>query len=125
MSDSNDFGAFVAGFVVGGLVGAAVALLMAPQSGEETRTLIRDRSIELRDKAVEYGQDTRARAEKALDDARMRADEAIEDLRVRSDELAQVVKARATELQERVQPPAAAPAPVEEVEIQEPPDVVG
>ena len=33
----SDFGAFLAGFFVGGLIGAAVALLIAPQSGEETR----------------------------------------------------------------------------------------
>ena len=39
----SDFGAFFSGFLIGGLVGAAVALLMAPQSGEETRTLIRDK----------------------------------------------------------------------------------
>ena len=33
MSDKNgDFGAFVSGFLIGGLVGAAVALLFAPQS---------------------------------------------------------------------------------------------
>ena len=36
MSDNNDeFGAFLVGFIVGGLSGAVVALLFAPQSGEE------------------------------------------------------------------------------------------
>ncbi|MGH2607283.1 MAG: YtxH domain-containing protein, partial [Anaerolineales bacterium] len=50
MSDrDSDFGAFFSGFVIGGLVGAAVALLMAPQSGEETRHMIRDKGIELKD----------------------------------------------------------------------------
>ena len=44
----NDFGAFLAGFVVGGVIGAIAALLLAPQSGEETRTMIYDRSIELK-----------------------------------------------------------------------------
>lgn len=76
MSDqSGDFGAFLSGFIVGGLVGAAVALLMAPQSGEETRVLIRDRSIELKDKAVEAAEDARVRAEAAAEEARMRAEE--------------------------------------------------
>ena len=38
MSDNNsDFGAFLAGFVIGGLVGAATALILAPQSGQEIR----------------------------------------------------------------------------------------
>jgi gas vesicle protein len=103
MSDNNDFGTFFAGFVIGGLVGAAVAMLLAPQSGEDTRTLIHDRSIELRDKAVEVGQDARGRAEKALEDARVRADAAIVDLRERSEDLARLTKERTAELQQRGQ----------------------
>ena len=51
MADRNggDFGAFVSGLIIGGLVGAATALLLAPQSGDETRTMIREKSIELKD----------------------------------------------------------------------------
>ena len=51
MADNSGGGAFFAGLVIGGLVGAAVALLYAPQSGEDTRAQIRDASVELRDKA--------------------------------------------------------------------------
>jgi len=94
MSDNNDFGSFVAGVIVGGLVGAAVALLLAPQSGEETRTLIKDRSIELRDRAYEVGQDARLRAEKALDDARIRTDAAIDELQYRTQEVARIARER-------------------------------
>ncbi len=86
MSDSNDFGNFFAGFIMGGLVGAAVALLLAPQSGEETRAIIKDKSIELKDKAVEYSQDAKVRAEQAMLDARTKVGAAIDDLRVRTDE---------------------------------------
>jgi gas vesicle protein len=71
----GDFGAFLAGFVIGGMIGAAVALLMAPQSGEETRTIIHDRSIELKDKAVEKAETVRIKAETAAAEARARADE--------------------------------------------------
>jgi len=92
MSDNNDFGTFFAGLIVGGLVGAAVALLLAPQSGEETRTLIHDKSIELKDRAVEYGQDARTRAAAALEEARVRADQALEEVRFRTDELARVTR---------------------------------
>jgi gas vesicle protein len=92
MSDNNDFGTFFAGLIVGGLVGAAVALLLAPQSGEETRTMIHDKSIELRDRAVEYGQDARARAVAALDDARARADQSLEEVRYRTDELVRLTR---------------------------------
>jgi gas vesicle protein len=110
MSDNNDFGTFFAGLIVGGLVGAAVALLLAPQSGEETRTLIRDKSIEIKDRAVEYGQDARARAAAALDDARVRADQAIEEVRYRTDELARVTREKVS---------GAKPAVA--VEVEEPP----
>ena len=48
MSDRDDFGAFIVGFLVGGLTGAAVALLFAPQSGAETRALIREKAIEIK-----------------------------------------------------------------------------
>ena len=58
MSDHDDFGVFLIGFVVGGVAGAVAALLLAPQSGEETRALIKDKSIELRDKATETAEKT-------------------------------------------------------------------
>jgi len=87
MSDRDEFGAFLVGFVVGGLTGAVAALLFAPQSGEETRALIKDKSIELRDKAQLTAEETYARAEAAAKEARQRADE-----------LAGVARARATEL---------------------------
>ncbi|MCJ7535901.1 MAG: YtxH domain-containing protein [Anaerolineales bacterium] len=60
--NSGDLGSFLAGFVIGGLIGAGVALLMAPQSGEETRALIGEKSIELRDRAAETASDVQARA---------------------------------------------------------------
>ncbi len=46
--DGGEIGAFMAGFVIGGLVGAATALRTAPQSGEETRAQIAAKSEELR-----------------------------------------------------------------------------
>jgi len=60
--NSGDLGSFLAGFVIGGLIGAGVALLMAPQSGEETRALITDKSIELRDRAVETAGEVQSQA---------------------------------------------------------------
>jgi len=73
MSDRDEFGAFLVGFLVGGLTGAVVALLMAPQSGEETRAIIKDKSIELRDKAQVTAEEALAKAEAAAAEARARA----------------------------------------------------
>ncbi|HXV99950.1 MAG TPA: YtxH domain-containing protein, partial [Anaerolineae bacterium] len=53
MSSQNSSVLFFAGLVVGGLVGAGLALLLAPQSGEETRGQIRATSFGLKDGAVE------------------------------------------------------------------------
>ena len=88
---SGEFGAFVAGFLVGGLVGAATALLMAPQSGEETRAIISEKSIELKDAASTAAEDAIARAEAAAEEARAYAD----DLKVKAEEaIANIQKAQ-------------------------------
>lgn len=47
----KEVSSFFTGFFVGALVGGAAALLLAPQSGEETRAQIRDKGIELKEKA--------------------------------------------------------------------------
>ena len=39
-------------FLLGAAIGLILALLFAPQSGEDTRQLIKDRSSELKDKAL-------------------------------------------------------------------------
>ena len=54
--DSGAAGTVIVAFVLGALTGAAVALLMAPASGEETRRLIADKAREGRDKAGEAAQ---------------------------------------------------------------------
>ncbi len=93
-SDRDEFGAFLVGFIVGGLTGAVVSLLFAPQSGEETRALIRDKSIELRDRASETAEEAVARAEAAAAEARARAEELAKVARIRAEELAKDMRAR-------------------------------
>ena len=105
MSDRDEFGAFLVGFIVGGLTGAVVSLLFAPQSGEETRALIKDKSIELRDYASQTAEEALARAEAAAAEARTRADELAKVARARAEELAKVARARAEEMQ-RIREPS-------------------
>jgi gas vesicle protein len=53
MSSQNGNASFLAGLVTGSLIGASLALLLAPQSGEKTRDQIRDKSLALKDEATE------------------------------------------------------------------------
>jgi len=67
MADRNSGAAeFFAGLVIGSLAGAALALLLAPQSGEETRAQIRDKSLEYKDRAEEGVLEARRQAEKQI-----------------------------------------------------------
>ena len=76
MSDDNgtDVGAFFIGFLVGGLVGAATALLLAPRSGEETRGQIHQKGVELRGKAEGVLDEARVKAEAVAADIKRRAE---------------------------------------------------
>lgn len=97
----NEFGAYFVGFLIGGLAGAAAALLLAPQTGEETRTYIRNKSIELKDKAVMTADEARDYAEKAMAEARSRAEVAIDETRTWADELSKMTQDLATDIQKR------------------------
>jgi gas vesicle protein len=48
---NNNFGIFI-GMLIGGLAGAVATLLLAPQSGQDTRTQIQEKGIELRDRTT-------------------------------------------------------------------------
>ena len=98
MSDHDEFGAFLVGFIVGGLTGAVVALLLAPQSGEETRALIKERSIELRDKATSEAEEAWRRAEAAAEEARKRAEEFAKEAQERGEEITLKARERGEEM---------------------------
>ena len=60
MSDNgNHAGTVLVSFVLGAIAGAAVALLYAPGSGEETRRKLAEKAREGRDRAEQLAQDGR------------------------------------------------------------------
>jgi gas vesicle protein len=61
------------GLLFGGLIGAGIALLAAPRSGEETRWMLREKGAELKEKALSAAEEARLRAEEV---ARMGAERA-------------------------------------------------
>ena len=57
---NNTLGVLI-GMLVGGLAGAVTMLLLAPQSGKDTRKQIQEKGIELRDRTNEVLEDTMTR----------------------------------------------------------------
>jgi gas vesicle protein len=64
MKDSG-FGSFLAGVVIGGLIGAALGLILAPQTGEE-----------LRGQIDEFVDSKRAEWDEAVNEGRVAAEQA-------------------------------------------------
>jgi gas vesicle protein len=89
MAERDEFGVFLIGFIIGGLTGAAISLLMAPQTGEETRGLIKDRAFELRDKAQDAAQNTAQQLSTSTSDVRARANELANKAKNEADDLRQ------------------------------------
>jgi gas vesicle protein len=106
----SDFASFLSGFLIGGLVGAITALLLAPQSGEETRVLIRDRSVELKDKTLQGLEEAAAEARIKADELTKAAQQRAEDLRQRGQVVLEEQRARFTKKEGT---PAAEAAPAE------------
>jgi gas vesicle protein len=95
MSDDQNSGAsgIILSFMLGGLTGAALAILFAPRSGKETRDLLGER---IRD-GKEHGRELRDRAaskgREILEDASDYVDRAKEGATARKDRLAAAVEA--------------------------------
>jgi len=68
MKDSG-FGSFLAGVVIGGLIGAALGLILAPQTGEEFREQVGD-----------FVETKRAELGDAVNEGRLAADQARADM---------------------------------------------
>jgi gas vesicle protein len=82
--DSSAAGTVIVAFVLGAVTGAAVALLMAPASGEETRRVLGDKAREGRERAEEaarHGREYINRQRDTLNSAIERGREAYEQAR--------------------------------------------
>lgn len=74
---SNGVMEFAAGLFLGGLVGAALGLLLAPQSGEDTRRQISERGIELRKEVEKKATELQDKLPSTVEEQRSRVQEAI------------------------------------------------
>ena len=118
MSSKDQVSSFFSGFFIGALIGAATALLLAPQSGEETRTQLREKGIELKETAEATYADVSQKAEAAYSDmvqqGKHRMDEFTkwtEDFKVKAEEaIAQISKGKEVKEVEEVAEEAPAEA---------------
>ncbi|MBX2860971.1 MAG: YtxH domain-containing protein [Vampirovibrio sp.] len=98
------FGRFVFGAMVGGAIGAGVALLLAPRSGEDTRALIRDEMDERYQQAKETVQEKADEVshtvQHKLEEAKDRVDSVKSTVREKTDEWSEKAKDLADELEE-------------------------
>jgi gas vesicle protein len=110
----NGFGTFVLGFLIGGITGAVVSLLYAPQTGEQTRAVIKEKAIELRDKTSDSLEDTYRKAEDAATDAVEKAQELIRLAEKKANEVASQGQTVLEETVSKVKPKKATPPAAEE-----------
>lgn len=78
MSDNNNgfsMSSVFLAFVLGGVVGAGIALLMAPQSGSETREKIRDLADDMKGKASGYAGQIKGKVSSAVEGSKEYLDE--------------------------------------------------
>lgn len=81
MASNDDGSSFVTGFLVGGIIGAFVGILLAPKAGSETRATIVEQSETLRGRAEEMAARVRERAAPTIDTMRERMAPADEGVR--------------------------------------------
>lgn len=60
-------GSVLLSFLLGGIVGAGLALLYAPQSGSETRRKIKDITQDVREKTTDYVDETKEKVSSLVD----------------------------------------------------------
>lgn len=64
--EDHENGKFAAGVILGALIGASLAILFAPKSGEETRKIIKNKAKEYFDKGKEVIEDKKEDAKEAV-----------------------------------------------------------
>lgn len=84
---NNNILGVLAGMLIGALAGAVTMLLLAPQSGKDTRTQIQEKGIELRDRTTGIVEDAMAQVRLDRNRLTIAGREKIKDLKQQGQEL--------------------------------------
>ncbi|MEJ2616770.1 MAG: YtxH domain-containing protein [Ignavibacteriaceae bacterium] len=88
MEQETHFGKGVLiGFLAGGALGAALALLYAPKSGRELRQDIKVKTDDYMDEAEKYIAEAKDKAIDLINEGKKRSEKLIKDARTKSEEL--------------------------------------
>ena len=74
-NDGYSSGSVLLSFLLGGVVGAGLALLFAPQSGRETRQKIKDLADDVKEKSAEYVNQAKEKATSLVEEGKGYYDE--------------------------------------------------
>ena len=75
MTEHSDGRSFAIGLALGAVVGVAIALLYAPQTGQETRAMLREKAIQAKETAKEIIEEAEEKAKAIIAEARGKATE--------------------------------------------------
>lgn len=102
-----DFQFMLTGLVIGSVAGAIGVLLFAPQSGSETRAQIKQKTLELRDRAVGTVDETVGQIKSKTFELRDRAagtvDDTVEQIKSKTHQITEGVREKTGEFQHQGQ----------------------
>jgi len=75
MSEHDHYKSFLIGLGIGAVIGMAVGLLYAPQSGKETREMLHDKAVRAKEKAKDIVEEATEKARAIVDKAKRQATE--------------------------------------------------
>jgi len=88
MSEESNLGkGVIIGFIAGGALGAALALLYAPKSGKELRQEIKVKTDDYLGEAEKYIAEAKDKAIDLINEGKKKSEKIIKDARVKSEEL--------------------------------------
>jgi len=111
--ESSSAGSFLVGALVGGVIGAAAALFLAPKTGKEMRedfstqaTQLKDKSIEIstvaKDKASEYTTVAKDKASEFSSAAKEKASEFTSAAKEKTEEVTKTIQGQSEQIVEKV-----------------------
>lgn len=94
----------IGAFIVGGLIGAGIALLYAPRPGVETRAMVSDKVNETWGEAQEFGAQASANVQQFYQDATVKGQEVIGNVSAKGQEIYGTASGRVQEVAGNVKP---------------------